>query len=339
MSHQWNKQYPSIQASELGEDHSLKKMLRLTGPNKRVIDFGCATGYLAQLLSHQGCTVTGVEVNPEAAKVAEQFCEQVVVANLDSVALEELFPDQKFDVAIFGDVLEHLRNPWEVLRKTRQLLQPEGYVVASIPNVAHGTIRLALLQGRFEYTEFGILDNTHLRFFTCKTVETLFRDSGYFIDTIERTTLPIFSPSSLVPEIDRRDFSPEVVQQIEQAEDTDTLQFVVQAFSVSQDGKYAALHGRYSQLSQQYEELQVQLHDTQLTHQLTQQHAENLASQLETARANLQLAQQDVENVTSQLEAARSEAANNVAPRSKLAEAVENFVLPLSQLIDRYKRH
>ncbi len=275
MSHQWNKQYPSVQEAELGEDHSLKKMLRLTGPNKRVIDFGCATGYFAQLLSHQGCTVTGVEVNPEAAKVAEQFCEQVVVANLDAAALEELLPGQKFDVAVFGDVLEHLRNPWEVLRETRQLLQPEGYVVASIPNIAHGTIRLALLQGRFEYTEFGILDNTHLRFFTGKTVEALFRDSGYFIDAIERTTLPIFSPSPLIPEIDRHDFSAELIQQIEQAEDTDTLQFVVQAFPVSQEGKYAALHGRYSKLSQQYEELQVQLHSTQLTQQLTQQHAEN----------------------------------------------------------------
>jgi len=338
MSHQWSKQYPSVQEAALGEDHSLKKMLRLTGPNKRVIDFGCATGYFAQLLSNRGCTVTGVEVNPEAAKIAEEFCEQVIVANLDSVALEELLPGQKFDVAVFGDVLEHLRNPWEVLERTRHLLEPEGYIVASIPNIAHGAIRLALLQGRFEYTEFGILDNTHLRFFTAKTVEALFRDSGYFIDSIERTTLPIFSPSPLIPEIHRKDFSPEVVQQIEQAEDAETLQFVVQAFPVSQDGKYAALHGRYSKLSEQCEELQVQLQSTRSTLQLTQQHAENLENQLETTRSTLQLAQQHAENLENQLETTRSECANNLETRSKLGEVVKKLALRLSPHIDLRKR-
>jgi len=73
--------------------------------------------------------------------------------------------------------LEHLRNPWRVLEETQQLLKSEGYIVVSIPNIAHGAIRLALLQGRFEYTELGILDNTHLRFFTRKTVEQLFERS------------------------------------------------------------------------------------------------------------------------------------------------------------------
>ncbi|MDF5728298.1 MAG: class I SAM-dependent methyltransferase, partial [Rhizonema sp. PD38] len=188
MSNNWEKDYPlvsDLSEADLDENSSLKKMSRLVGDNKQVLDFGCATGYFAQLLQSKGCQVTGVEVNPSAAKVAEQYCQKVIVTDLDFVSLGEILPKQTFDVAVFGDVLEHLRDPWKVLQETKQLLKPEGYVVASIPNIAHGAIRLALLQGRFEYMELGILDNTHLRFFTRKSVEKLFEDSGYIVNGIE----------------------------------------------------------------------------------------------------------------------------------------------------------
>ncbi|HCF26081.1 MAG TPA: methyltransferase type 11, partial [Cyanobacteria bacterium UBA11049] len=238
-------------------------MLRLVGEGKRVIDFGCATGYFSQLLTKKGCTVTGVEINPEAAKVAEQYCEQIIVADLDFVSVTAILPKQAFDVAVFGDVLEHLRNPWKVLEEIRQLLKPEGYVVASIPNIAHGAIRLALLQGRFEYMDLGLLDNTHLRFFTRNSVEELFEGSGYFVDTIERTKLPVISASTWVPRIDKNAFDPQIIQQIEQAAEADTFQFVVRAFPLSDNGKYAALKAQNAQLVMELEQAQSQLHQTQ----------------------------------------------------------------------------
>ena len=103
----WKKDYPlaeNLTEESLDENHSLKKMLRLIGTNKRVVDFGCATGYFSQLLSRCGCRVTGVEINPDAAKVAEQHCEKVIVADLDLVPLAEILPERAFDVAIFGDI-------------------------------------------------------------------------------------------------------------------------------------------------------------------------------------------------------------------------------------------
>src|SRR6478672_4476883 len=107
MSSGWSKDYPSMQGiseEALDENNSHKKMLHLIGNNQEVIDFGCATGYLARFLAHRGCRVTGIEVNAEAAKVAEEYCEQVIVADLDLISLLETFSDKKFDVAVFGDV-------------------------------------------------------------------------------------------------------------------------------------------------------------------------------------------------------------------------------------------
>ena len=290
LSENWKKDYPSAQnitEESLDENHSLKKMLRLVGENKRVIDFGCATGYFSQLLTRKGCRVTGIEINPEAAKVAEIYCEKVIVADLDFVSLAEILPIHEFDVAVFGDVLEHLRNPWKVLEETQQLLKSEGYIVASIPNIAHGAIRLALLQGRFEYTELGILDNTHLRFFTRKTVEELFERSGYFIDVIDCTKLPVLSDSPLVPNIDKNNFDVEIWRQLEKQEGVDDLQFVVRAFPLSEEGKKAAFNERYK-LIYQLDHSQSQLHQTQAELERSLGEAAQSQSQMQHTQSELE---------------------------------------------------
>jgi len=95
--------------------------------------------------------------------VAELYCEQVIVADLDFVSVTELLPIHEFDVAVFGDVLEHLRNPWRVLEETTVIEVRGIYSCISKYHVVTGR---TLLQGRFEYTELGILDNTHLDFYT-----------------------------------------------------------------------------------------------------------------------------------------------------------------------------
>lgn len=289
------KDYPSRQEldeKDLDDNSSLKKMLCLIQENKTVVDFGCATGYFAKLLLHKGCKVTGVEFNAEAGKVAEQYCEKVVIADLDFVSLEEILPARTFDVAVFGDVLEHLRDPWQVLEKARQLLKPEGYVVASIPNIAHGAVRLALLQGRFEYMNLGILDDTHLRFFTRKTVEELFITSGYFIKVVERTKLPIFSDFSVVPIVDRKDFDNQIIKEIEQDRESDTLQFIIQAFPLSLEGKYAALQLQLQQTQTELEQSQTSLQQTQ--------------SKWEQSQFQLQQTKTDLQNILETIEAMKS---------------------------------
>ncbi|RAM51849.1 MAG: methyltransferase [Hapalosiphonaceae cyanobacterium JJU2] len=311
---------PNITIEELDENSSLKKMLHWVGENKRVIDFGCATGYFARLLSSKGCQVTGIEINAKAAKIAEEYCEEVIVADLDFVNLRDILSGQTFDVAVFGDILEHLRNPWRILEETRQILQPGGYVIASIPNIAHGAIRLALLQGKFEYTELGILDNTHLRFFTRQTVRELFERSGYFVDTYEQIKLPIFSGSDWIPYIDKNKIDINVIHTIEEDEDADTLQFVLRAFPLSLEGKYSCLFQQYSQLSEEYNYCQNQLkeiyaefkrsqfnlEDQQIQLEKTQTQLEQTKNQLQQSQSQLQEIQQQWENTQTQLRQAHT---------------------------------
>jgi len=295
MNADWEKDYPLLSdllEKDLDDNSSLKKMLCLVGENKRVIDFGCATGYFARLLYERGCEVTGVEVNPKAAKVAENYCKEVIVADLDFVSLNELLLEQtsseKFDIAIFGDVLEHLRNPWKVLEETRKLLKPQGYVIASIPNIAHGAIRLALLQGNFQYQPLGILDNTHLRFFTRQTVEHLFVNTGYLIDTIEPTKLPIYSNSDLIPAVEKQKFDNNITQEIEQDEDADTLQFVIRAYPQSLENKYANLSKQYGEAVKKLSDYETQFDNLRIELQQSKTQLENKNADFDKAAAQLQ---------------------------------------------------
>lgn len=205
-------------------------MLTLINRNATVLDFGCSDGTLARELQVLGCRVTGIEVNREAALQAAAVCDDVLVADLDVVPLSRMLQGRTFDIAVFADVLEHLRDPWRILGETRGLLAPDGYVVASIPNVAHWAVRLRLLSGRFDYVPLGILDDTHLRFFTRATLERLFSDTGYAIETVERTTLAIGEANEdLVSGVDLGAFPPNVIARLAEDEDAATVQFVVRA--------------------------------------------------------------------------------------------------------------
>ncbi|HYX18593.1 MAG TPA: glycosyltransferase [Nostoc sp.] len=303
MDKDWLKDYPSAEhptEEGLDENHSLRKMFYLIGDNERVVDFGCATGYFAQLLNKKGCIVTGVEINPDAAKVAEQYCKEVIVVDLDFVSVTEILPSQEFDVAVFGDVLEHLRNPWKILEETKQILKKDGYVVASIPNIAHGAIRLSLLQGRFEYTELGILDNTHLRFFTRKTVEELFERSGYLVSIPDRTKLEIFSDSFLIPQNKREQFNLDTIKQLEEDKDADTLQFIIRADPCTIERKYAAITDCSSKLLEEPQQLLPQLH-------LTQAELEQAQAQIAENQLQLQQLELDLQHTKTELERSQSQ--------------------------------
>ena len=186
------KAYPEhdeIDAERFDEGNGIATMAALVGEGKRVLDLGCASGYVAKLLARRGCEVVGVEINPLAAEEARGSCADVRIADLDQVRLTDLFGDvPRFDVIVCGDILEHLREPFRVLEEARRLLIDGGYIVASIPNVAHGAVRLSLLAGSFDYQDLGVLDATHLRFFTRKSIDELFLGAGFRIEQLlERT--------------------------------------------------------------------------------------------------------------------------------------------------------
>ncbi|MBV8234549.1 MAG: methyltransferase domain-containing protein, partial [Acidimicrobiia bacterium] len=200
--------------------------VEMVGGNKRVLEFGCASGFVSRVLRDRGCRVVGIEIDPEFASQAKEFCEDVLVGNAEEMDLESMLAGQVFDAAVFGDVLEHMSDPLAMLRRVRQWLVPEGYVVASLPNVAHGAVRLALLDGHFQYTREGLLDETHLRFFTLDTIKDLFHEAGFAVLETRRTHVGIFE--SEIP-LDRANYDDGLLARIEADPDAETYQFVVKA--------------------------------------------------------------------------------------------------------------
>jgi SAM-dependent methyltransferase len=161
-----------INLDDLNDAHSLGIML--TPPGSRVLDVGCATGDVAAALVDAGCRVWGIEIDPQAARMARAHCESVVIGDVERASTSKDFEPESFDVVLFLDVLEHLIDPVAALRSITPLLAPGGRVIASIPNVAHGALRLSLLGGTFEYRETGLLDRTHLHLYDAKAVADLF---------------------------------------------------------------------------------------------------------------------------------------------------------------------
>jgi 2-polyprenyl-3-methyl-5-hydroxy-6-metoxy-1,4-benzoquinol methylase len=182
--------------AELVATHGLSDSHRLLAaavpPRSRVLDVGCATGYLAAELARSGCAVTGVEPDAHAAAAAREHCEAVIGGDVEDAACRaELEALGRFDAVVCGDVLEHLRDPWEALAFLSSLLAPGGRVVVSVPNIAHWTGRRALLRGRFDYAAHGLFDVTHLRFFTRPSAHALVAAAGL------RVVSEAFAPAPL----------------------------------------------------------------------------------------------------------------------------------------------
>jgi SAM-dependent methyltransferase len=158
------------------------------GQGRRVLDVGAGDGLLSRPLSERGWRVTAIEGDPEAARTSTRWCEAVVVANLDRETPELTGP---FDAIVYADVLEHLVSPPLVLAALNRCLALDGVVIVSVPNVAHLWIRLALLSGRFDYASRGILDRTHLRFFTLRTLRQLLDEAGLGVVRLTATPVPL----------------------------------------------------------------------------------------------------------------------------------------------------
>ena len=150
---------------------------------KRILECGCGEGYTgAELKKQIGAEITGIEIFADAAKKAKELLDRVIIGDLDTMHFD--FPDGYFDCILFPDVLEHTKNPESVLLKLEKYLAKDGIIIASIPNIQYMPALLKIIGGKFEYEESGVLDKTHLRFFTLHTIEKMFSDCGFWIETI-----------------------------------------------------------------------------------------------------------------------------------------------------------
>ncbi len=189
-----------IDLNNKNNSHTLSFLMIEDFSNKntlKILEVGCSAGYFGGALKARGHQVWGVEPNQSSAEYAAGILDFVYVGFIDSFL--DQFPDEKFDVIVFGDVLEHIPYPDHVLLRIRSYLNIGGIVVASVPNVAHLGIRAMLAEGRWDYSDLGILDETHLRFFTRESLIYMFSNCSYALKDIKKTELTVSQLDGLVP--------------------------------------------------------------------------------------------------------------------------------------------
>jgi 2-polyprenyl-3-methyl-5-hydroxy-6-metoxy-1,4-benzoquinol methylase len=167
----------------------------LPRPLGRVLDVGCGAGTVARQLRAEGAErVVGIEIDRDAAEAAKDACDQVLVSSVEA-ALDEL--EGPFDTIVAYDVLEHLVDPWLILRRLREITAPGGRLQVSVPNARHLSLALDLLfRGTFGYTDFAHRDITHLRWFTRKDIVAAVAEAGWRVQAVSHS--PISAPRRLM---------------------------------------------------------------------------------------------------------------------------------------------
>lgn len=164
----------------LDADSGPARVVRIVGEDKRVLEIGAGPGSITKLLtSVSNCRVTALDIDAESIKKLAPYCEQAYQADLNNAAWPEILVKEKnFEVLVAADVLEHVYEPLVVLKTMKGLLNEDGYMVISLPHVGHSVIHACLLEEDFEYSDSGLLDRTHIRFFGIKNIQKLFEDAG-----------------------------------------------------------------------------------------------------------------------------------------------------------------
>jgi methionine biosynthesis protein MetW len=176
------------------DPYEVAGMMRALMPQGvRVLDVGCGAGGVTLIANEgKGNDVHAIEPDPDRAAVA---CKRGIDVHTGILDMSYIAANNPFDVVMSSDVLEHLVSPAEMLDLFRRVLRPGGTVIVSVPNVAHWSVRANLLIGRFEYEALGIMDATHLRWFTSKSIVRLFEDAGFDVVSLRHTSgvnLPLY---------------------------------------------------------------------------------------------------------------------------------------------------
>lgn len=174
-------------------NYDLLKLIPLNA--KHIVEVGCMQGQMAEayLKNNPTANYIGIDIEPSYVKAANKFCTKAMALDIDKISkqdFEKMFPS---DCWVFGDCLEHLRDPWSLLKNIRNYISHDGCLVACIPNAQHWSVQYRLLSGEFRYEDSGLMDRTHIRWFTRNTIRELFHSTGWRID-IELERHPQYTP-------------------------------------------------------------------------------------------------------------------------------------------------
>jgi SAM-dependent methyltransferase len=196
---------------------------------RRVVEVGCSSGALAREYKqlNPACHYLGIEIVTEYAQLARRHCDCVLELDVESLDRDRV-AGLEADCWIFGDSLEHLRDPWELLRRIRASIPPDGNIVACIPNAQHWSVQARLACGELRYEEQGLLDRTHLRWFTRITIFEMFRQCGFKVSDARGRTLHEPERDRFLPPIEM--MARTLGANVEQAlADATVFQYVVRA--------------------------------------------------------------------------------------------------------------
>lgn len=173
---------------DMVNENSLSIIFEQIKKNSVVLEFGPANGRLTKKLKEElGCKVYLVELDEEAGREALNYGENLVVGDVENFEWLHRYRDIKFDYIVFADILEHLRNPEEVLIQAKHLLKQDGTIIISVPNLAHNAVLIDLFNNKFEYNPVGLLDNTHIHMFTKQSLENMILRTGLAVETRNAT--------------------------------------------------------------------------------------------------------------------------------------------------------
>lgn len=235
------------------------RLLRRVPKEASVLELGPGPGAMTQVLRARGHAVTVVENDPAALQALQPLGVQIVEADLDGPSWQDELQGLRFDAILACDVLEHLRKPEQVLKTLSGLVQPMGCLVISLPNIAYAGVASALRAGVFEYADKGLLDHTHVRFFTRRSIEQLLMDCGWVPLAWEANRVPIAQSEfaqywESIPEAWRQHL-------LTGWADYDVYQWMVVAVPARDSRDWAAV-----QLRAEVNQLRAQLQALQLTH-------------------------------------------------------------------------
>jgi len=181
-----------MQQTPMHDMYNAELLQLIPKQSQKIIEIGCGSGVLAKMFkqTNPSCHYLGVEINEEYANHSATYCDECITLNIEEADDTFWLNQSDRDCWIFGDVLEHLINPWEILRKIRQNLPPNGSIVACIPNLQHWSLQAKVNSGFFRYETNGLLDRTHLRWFTRVTIFEMFHEAGFKISQIIGRAFP-----------------------------------------------------------------------------------------------------------------------------------------------------
>jgi SAM-dependent methyltransferase len=222
-----------VEQTPVHDLHNPDLLILLPRSASRVVEVGCSSGSLAREFKKLGGTAyyTGIEVVPEYAELARRHCDRVLTLDIETVDEDYLHANLPSDCWIFGDTLEHLRDPWALLARIRKVIPTTGCIVACIPNAQHWSVQAMLSAGAFRYQTSGLLDRTHLRWFTRITITEMFEAAGFRIVDSRSRIFDEPAKEHILPQI--RALAAAVGANADQAViDAIPLQYVVRAVAV-----------------------------------------------------------------------------------------------------------